>query len=67
VGIKHIKFGKYKLENLHDINQFMSQTSNMDISEYEIEGKLFKIEDIKNLQPNKWPLITLNHINKGGH
>ena len=67
VGVKYIKFANYKLENLHDINQFMNQTSNTDISEYEIVGKLFKIEDIKNLPPNKWPLITLNHINKGGH
>ena len=24
-GIKHIKFGKYKLENIHDINQFFDE------------------------------------------
>ena len=25
VGIKYIKFGDYKLENIHDINQFMDR------------------------------------------
>ena len=63
-GIKHIKFGNHKLENIHDINQFMDDNDNLD---YEVVGKLFKIEDIKNLNYENWPLITLNHINKGGH
>ena len=63
-GIKYIKFGNHKLENIHDINQFMDDNDNLD---YEIVGKLFKIEDIKNLNYENWPLITLNHINKGGH
>ena len=66
-GIEYIKFGKYKLENLHDINQFMSQTEDINEAEYEIKGKLFKLDDIKNLDIDKWPLITSNHINKGGH
>lgn len=63
-GIKHIKFGNHKLENIHDINQFMDDNDNLD---YEVVGKLFKIEDIKNLNYENWPTITLNHINKGGH
>ena len=63
-GIKYIKFGNHKLENIHDINQFMDDNDNLD---YEVVGKLFKIEDIKNLNYENWPLITLNHINKGGH
>ena len=67
VGINFIKFGKYKLENIHDINQFMDFNNNLPNLNYEIDGKLFKISDIKNLDVTKWPLITLNHINKGGH
>jgi len=66
-GIEYIKFGKYKLENVHDINQFMDDAKNNKSSAYEIKGKIFKISDIKNLDIDKWPLITLNHINKGGH
>ena len=25
------------------------------------------LKDIQNLSPEKWPLVTLDHINKGGH
>ncbi len=67
VGIEYIQFGKYKLENIHDINQFMDEAQSSGSSEYEIKGKLFKLPDIKNLEEKNWPLITLNHINKGGH
>ncbi len=67
VGIKYIKFGDYKLENIHDINQFMDEEGDKNNIDYKIEGKLSKIEDIKNLDANKWPFVTLDHINKGGH
>ncbi len=66
VGIKYISFGKYKLENIHDINQFMEDNDENN-KDFEIEGKLFKLNDIKNLDTTKWPLVTLNHIKKGGH
>ena len=65
-GIEYIQFGKYKLENIHDINQFMDD-ANPENSNYEVMGSLLKLNDIKNLETSKWPLITLNHINKGGH
>lgn len=67
VGIEYIQFGKYKLENIHDINQFMDDTKNIENSEYEVVGNLLKLNDIKNLETSKWPSITLDHINKGGH
>lgn len=67
VGINYIKFGNYKLENIHDINQFMDSEENKSNSDYKIDGKLFKLNDIKNLDVNKWPIITLDHIKKGGH
>ena len=67
VGIDYIKFGEYKLENIHDINQFMDSTKNKDNKNYEIVGRLSEIKDIKNLDVKKWPLITLSHIKKGGH
>tara|TARA_X000000950_G_C13851334_1_gene634619 strand:- start:160 stop:1077 length:918 start_codon:yes stop_codon:yes gene_type:complete len=67
VGIDYIKLGEYKLENIHDINQFMDSEKNKDNKDYEIVGRLSEIKDIKNLDVNKWPLITLSHIKKGGH
>ena len=67
VGIKHIKFGNYKLENIHDINQFIESKEYKLNKDYEIDGKIFKLNDVKNLEVKKWPLITLNHIKKGGH
>ena len=66
-GIEYIQFGKYKLENIHDINQFMDDEKNLENSDYKVKGNLFKLNDIKNLETSKWPSITLNHINKGGH
>ena len=67
VGIDYIKFGKYKLENIHDINQFMDYAKNKNKKDYKIVGQLCEIKDIKNLDVKKWPLITLSHIKKGGH
>jgi hypothetical protein len=66
-GIKHVKIGKYILENLHDINQFMDDPDFESTSDIEIKGKLLNFKDIKNLKVKEWPSITLNHINKGGH
>ena len=62
-----IKFGKYKLENIHDINQFMDSDNNKLNEDYEIDGKILKLDDIKNLNEKKWPHVTLGHIHKGGH
>ena len=66
-GIEHVKIGKYILENLHDINQFMDDPDFESTSDIEIKGKLLNFKDIKNLKVKEWPSITLNHINKGGH
>ena len=66
-GIEYIKFGKYKLENFHDINQFFEDAKEEKNHEYEIVGKIFNIHDVKNLDVDEWPLVTLKHINKGGH
>ena len=30
-------------------------------------GKIYELNDIKNLDEKKWPLVTLDHISKGGH
>ena len=65
-GIRSIKFKNYKLENLHDINQ-LYQEAKSNREEYEIEGKLLEIKDIRNLEYKNWPKITFNHISKGGH
>tara|TARA_Y100001958_G_C21157579_1_gene492255 strand:+ start:298 stop:1215 length:918 start_codon:yes stop_codon:yes gene_type:complete len=67
VGIDYIKFGKYKLENIHDINQFMDNPKNKNNKDFEIIGRLSEFKDINNLDVTKWPLITLGHIQKGGH
>ena len=67
IGIEYIKFGKYKLENVHDINQFMDDKSISDKQDYEVKGNVLDLRDLKNLDFNKWPIITLNHIKKGGH
>ena len=64
-GIKYIKYNNYKLENFHDINQIYENNSND--KNIEIVGKILNLKDIQNLPPEKWPLVTLNHINKGGH
>ena len=63
-GIKSILFQNYKLENIHDINQFMEENEEKD---YEVEGKLLEFNDLKNLKEEEWPQVTLSHITKGGH
>ena len=64
VGINFVEYNKYKLENIHDINQILDSENKKN---YKINGKISKINNIKNLPTNKWPFITLNHIKKGGH
>ena len=64
-GVKYIEYNNYKLENLHDINQIYESHKNTD--KIKIVGDIMKIEDIQNLSVKDWPMITLNHITKGGH
>ena len=68
-GINYIKYNNYKLDNLHDINHIYEDlmVNKVNKSKFKISGKIFKIKDIKNLNYDKWPLITLDHIKKGKH
>ena len=66
-GIKSIHFKKYDLTNIHDINQFIEDNEYEEGVDYEVEGKLLKLNDIKDLKVEEWPLVTFNHITKGGH
>tara|TARA_B100000989_G_C19527612_1_gene467774 strand:+ start:2441 stop:3340 length:900 start_codon:yes stop_codon:yes gene_type:complete len=65
-GIKSISLKGHKLQNIHDINQLYDEAIK-DEKNYQIEGKLLKLRDIKNLKNEDWPIITYNHISKGGH
>jgi len=64
-GIKYIEYKNYKLENLHDINQIYENRKTID--KIKIVGDIMKIKDIQNLPVKEWPIVTLNHITKGGH
>ena len=64
-GVKYIEYNNYKLENLHDINQIYEDHKNTD--KIKIVGDIMKINDIQNLPVKEWPMVTLNHIAKGGH
>lgn len=67
-GIKHILYNNYKLENIHDINQiYESIDKGNKNSEIKVIGNIYDLKDIKNLDHNSWPFITLKHIMKGGH
>jgi len=66
VGIDHVEYNNYKLENIHDINHFF-ENSNKNNKDFKIVGKILELKDIQNLNENEWPLITIKHINKGGH
>jgi diadenosine tetraphosphate (Ap4A) HIT family hydrolase len=67
-GIEHILYNNYKLENLHDINQiYETIDKNNSTANIEVVGKIYKLNNIKNLDEKKWPLITMDHIMKGGH
>jgi len=64
-GVKYIEYNNYKLENLHDINQIYESHKNTE--KIKIVGEIMKIKDIQNLAVEEWPLVTLDHIIKGGH
>tara|TARA_B100000282_G_C31441586_1_gene358258 strand:- start:1 stop:606 length:606 start_codon:yes stop_codon:yes gene_type:complete len=64
-GVKYIEYNNYKLENLHDINQIYESHKSSD--KIKIVGDILKIKDIQNLPVKEWPMVTLNHITKGGH
>tara|TARA_B100000767_G_C19702311_1_gene508973 strand:+ start:220 stop:1125 length:906 start_codon:yes stop_codon:yes gene_type:complete len=67
-GIEHIFYNNYKLENIHDINQIFENIEEEKLNEnIKVIGKIYNLNDIKNLDDNKWPFITLDHIKKGGH
>jgi len=68
-GIDHIEYKNFKLQNLHDINHIYEDiiSKKEKTEDFKIIGKLSKINDIKNLDQEQWPHITLNHINSGGH
>ena len=68
-GIKSILYKGYKLENKHDIESILQivKKKKSQNSEVKIEGKLFKLKDIKNLNHSKWPFIAHPHVLKGGH
>ena len=67
-GIEHILYNNYKLENLHDINQiYETIEKNNSTANIEVVGKIYKLNNIKNLDEKKWPLITVDHVMKGGH
>jgi len=67
-GIEHILYNNYKLENIHDINQIFENIEEEKFKEnIEVIGKIYDLNDIKNLDDNKWPFITMDHIMKGGH
>jgi diadenosine tetraphosphate (Ap4A) HIT family hydrolase len=68
-GIEYIQYNNYKLQNAHDINHIYDELvlKKENNKEFKIIGKIFKINDIKNLTVKNWPSITLKHIKKGGH
>ncbi len=68
-GIEYIEYKSYKLQNLHDINTIYEdiKSNKEKDNEYKIVGKILNISDVKNLPEDKWPHITLDHINSGGH
>jgi len=67
-GIKYVEYNNFKLENLHDINQiYESYNKNENNKDIKIVGKILNLKEIQNLPYEKWPFITLDHINKGGH
>ena len=68
-GIEYIEYKNYKLENTHDISHIYDDliSNKKKSKDFKVVGKLLKINDIKNLDIKKWPLITTEHIKKGGH
>ena len=68
-GIEYIEYNNYKLQNVHDINHIYEDliSKKEKEKEFKIVGDIYKIRDIQNLPVIQWPLVTLNHIQKGGH
>ena len=70
-GINYVEYKNYKLENIHDINQIFESLKirnyKKKIKDLKINGKIFSIKDIQNLPESEWPIVTRNHIMKGGH
>ncbi len=68
-GIEYIEYNNYKLQNVHDINHIYEDliSKKEKEKEFKIVGDIYKIKDIQNLPVIQWPLVTLNHIQKGGH
>ncbi len=66
-GIESVEYKKYKLQNIHDINHFFENKQDYSENEIKINGKILGLDDIKNLNHNEWPFVTLNHIQRGGH
>ena len=64
VGIEYIEYEGVKLENIHDINEVLNSPEK---HKYKIFGKQLTIDNIKNLDFNKWPSVAKNHSLKGGH
>ncbi len=64
-GINSIDYNGYSFENIHDINQIISDSKP---GNYKINGKQLTIEDIRNnLNLNEWPISPRSHVMKGGH
>lgn len=63
-GINYVEFNNHKFRNIHDINQIITSS---DKSDYKVNGKLLKFEDLKNLNFQNWPSSALDHVKKGGH
>lgn len=66
-GIEYVKYKDYKLENLHDINQFFEDKEVFKNNDVEIVGEILDLKKIQDLSVKSWPQITFEHINKGGH
>ena len=63
-GIKYIKYKKFKLENIHDINQIMDSPGK---NSYKTIGKLLSHDKIKNnFNLSQWPLTATKHAKNGG-
>lgn len=63
-GIDSINFKGTELKNLDDINQVIQIAKK---NEYKICGKQFSLENIQNININKWPIGARNHVISGGH
>ena len=64
VGIEYIEYEGVKLENIHDINEVLNSPEK---HKYKIFGKQLTIDNIKNLDFNKWPSVAKNHSLKVVH